>query len=439
MAQLIRLPALSPTMETGTLAKWYVSEGDQVEPGDLLADIETDKASMEFEAIDSGAIGKILIAAGTEMVKVNEPIAVLLEDGEAMPEDLAALTGGEAAPAAASAQVSPTPTADEVETSADANLSQTERSQSLPVAGHTQASMQSNDGTRIFVSPLARRIAAAKNIDLQSITGSGPHGRIIKADVESFSASAAAPSVSSILQTNILAQYEGREFTSVPLDGMRKTVAARLSEAKSTIPHFYLRRNFAIDSLLALRASTNEILAKQELRISINDFVIRAAAIALQQVPEANAIWAGDQILQFKPSDIAVAVAIDGGLLTPVIRDAESKSVQQLSIEMKALAKKAKSRKLMPAEYTGGTFSISNLGMFGIDNFDAVINPPHASILAVGAAQRSAIENEDGSVGFATLMSVTLSCDHRVIDGAIAAQFLAAIAGCIENPLSMLL
>lgn len=433
MAQLIRLPALSPTMETGTLAKWYVNEGDQVEPGDLLADIETDKASMEFEAIDSGVIGKILIAAGTEMVKVNEPIAVLLEDGEAMPEDLAVLMDGGAVPAP-SAKVSLTPTADEVATSPDEEPSPTARPPSLPAV-----SLQSNDGTRIFVSPLARRIAETKNINLQSITGSGPHGRIIKADVESFAAIATAPSVSSTLQTDILTQYEGREFTSVPLDGMRKTVAARLSEAKSTIPHFYLRRNFAIDSLLMLRASTNEILTKQELRISINDFVIRAAAIALQQVPKANAIWAGDQILQFKPSDIAIAVAIDGGLLTPVIRDAESKSVQQLSCEMKVLAKKAKSRKLMPAEYTGGTFSISNLGMFGIDNFDAVINPPHASILAVGAAQRSAIENDDGSVGFATLMPVTLSCDHRVIDGAIGAQFLAAIAECIENPLSMLL
>lgn len=423
MVQIIRLPALSPTMETGSVAKWHVAEGDAVESGDLLVDIETDKTSMEVEAVDSGIVGKILIEAGAEIVAVNTPIAVLLEDGEALPENLSTLINEEDSPPAA---------AEESAAHTEVAIEDTPP----PPARHERP--QQGSDTRIFATPLARRIAAQKNIDLKSIKGSGPHGRIVKSDVEEARGHQ-APLAAAATPSDLLTQYEGREFTPIPLDGMRKTVAARLTEAKTTIPHFYLRRDMIIDSLLDLRHSINEVMAKQDIRISINDFVIKASALALQQVPAANAIWAGDQILQFKPSDVAVAVAIEGGLLTPIIRDAETKSLPQLSVEMKTLAARAKSRKLMPSEYTGGTFSISNLGMFGVENFDAVINPPHASILAVGASQRRAVENEDGSVGFATFMSMTLSCDHRVIDGAVAAQFLAAIAENIENPLLMLL
>ena len=428
MVQIIRLPALSPTMETGSVAKWHVGEGDAVESGDLLVDIETDKTSMEVEAVESGIIGKILIDAGAEMVAVNTPIAVLLEDGEALPENLATLIDEEDSPPAATEDSAP---------HTEVAIEDTPPPIAHNVARHEMPTQGSEK--RIFATPLARRIAAQKNIDLKSIKGSGPRGRIVKSDVEKAPTGHQAPVAAAAAPTDLLTQYEGREFTPIPLDGMRKTVAARLTEAKTTIPHFYLRRDMVIDSLLDLRHSINEVVAKQDIRISINDFVIKASALALQQVPAANAIWAGDQILQFKPSDVAVAVAIEGGLLTPIIRDAETKSLQQLSVEMKTLATKAKSRKLMPSEYTGGTFSISNLGMFGVDNFDAVINPPHASILAVGASQRRAVENEDGSVGFATFMSMTLSCDHRVIDGAVAAQFLAAIAENIENPLLMLL
>ncbi len=423
MVQIIRLPALSPTMETGSVAKWHVAEGDAVESGDLLVDIETDKTSMEVEAVDSGIVGKILIEAGAEIVAVNTPIAVLLEDGEALPENLSTFINEEDSPPAA---------AEESAAHTEVAIEDTPP----PPARHERP--QQGSDTRIFATPLARRIAAQKNIDLKSIKGSGPHGRIVKSDVEEARGHQ-APLAAAATPSDLLTQYEGREFTPIPLDGMRKTVAARLTEAKTTIPHFYLRRDMIIDSLLDLRHSINEVMAKQDIRISINDFVIKASALALQQVPAANAIWAGDQILQFKPSDVAVAVAIEGGLLTPIIRDAETKSLPQLSVEMKTLAARAKSRKLMPSEYTGGTFSISNLGMFGVENFDAVINPPHASILAVGASQRRAVENEDGSVGFATFMSMTLSCDHRVIDGAVAAQFLAAIAENIENPLLMLL
>ena len=415
MAQLIRLPSLSPTMEQGTVSQWHVKEGDTVDAGDLLAEIETDKTTMEFEAIDPGVIGKILVPEGADPVSVNQPIAVLLEEGEPMPESIDGISED-------------TPPAAEIQ--------EAEPASPAPAARKTAP----QEGGRIFASPLARRIAAEKNIDLKLISGSGPRGRIVKSDVENAQIQARPAAAAPPLELpDVASQYSGREFTSVPLDGMRRTVAARLSEANRTIPHFYLRREFTLDPLLHLRAAANDVLADQNARVSINDFVIRAAALALQKVPEANSVWAGDQILRLAPSDIAVAVAIEGGLLTPVIRDAETKSVQQLSVEMKSLAAKARARKLMPAEYTGGTFSVSNLGMFGISSFDAVINPPHASILAVGAAQRKAVEKDDGAIGFSTVMPVTLSCDHRVIDGAVGAQFLAAIAEKIENPVSLLL
>ncbi|MFP7673355.1 pyruvate dehydrogenase complex dihydrolipoamide acetyltransferase [Marivita sp. S0852] len=423
----ILMPALSPTMEDGTLAKWLVKEGDAVSSGDILAEIETDKATMEFEAVDEGVIGKILVAEGTEGVKVNDPIAVLLEDGESA-EDIG--SAPEPAPVAKAAPEAAPPVPDPAA--------------AAPIA---------KSGDRIFASPLARRIAADKGIDLAQITGSGPRGRIIKADVEGVSAQdapmasaaaaatpapAAAAPVAQADPNAIAKIYADRSYSEVALDGMRKTIAARLTEAKQSIPHFYLRRSVQIDDLLAFRSQINTQLEPRKVKLSVNDFIIKACANALQQVPEANAVWAGDRILQLDPSDVAVAVAIEGGLFTPVLKDAHQKSLSALSAEMKDLAGRARDRKLAPHEYQGGSFAISNLGMFGIENFDAVINPPHGAILAVGAGQKKPVVGDDGAVTVATMMSMTLSVDHRVIDGALGANLLQAIVDNLENPMAML-
>jgi pyruvate dehydrogenase E2 component (dihydrolipoyllysine-residue acetyltransferase) len=433
----ILMPALSPTMEEGTLAKWLVKEGDTVSSGDLLAEIETDKATMEFEAVDEGVIGKILIPEGSEGVKVNTAIAVLLEDGESA-DDI-----GSAAPAPkAEAEPSATPDAAPAATAAPA------------AAAPAPAAPKGADGTRIFASPLARRIAANKGLDLANVTGSGPHGRIVKSDVEGLSASdapaakpaadAAAPAAPAAAAAQgpstgaVLKIYEGREFEEVKLDGMRKTIAARLTEAKQSIPHFYLRRDIQLDALMNFRADLNKQLEPRGIKLSVNDFIIKACALALQQVPEANSVWAGDRTLRLKPSDVAVAVAIEGGLFTPVLKDAEMKSLSALSAEMKDLAARARDRKLAPHEYQGGSFAISNLGMFGIENFDAVINPPHGAILAVGAGVKKPIVGKDGEMAVATVMSVTLSVDHRVIDGALGANLLNAIKDNLEAPMTML-
>ncbi|MEE4346796.1 MAG: pyruvate dehydrogenase complex dihydrolipoamide acetyltransferase [Paracoccaceae bacterium] len=429
----ILMPALSPTMEEGTLAKWLVKEGDTVSAGDLLAEIETDKATMEFEAVDEGVIGKLLVAEGTEGVKVNSPIALLLEDGESASDAKAAAPKAEPAKAEApKAEAAPA------------------------AAAAAPAAPKAADGGRVFASPLARRIAADKGIDLAGVTGSGPHGRIVKADVEGASpqakpaatdaapapaaAKAAAPAAmpTGPATETVLKMYEGRAYTEIKLDGMRKTIAARLTEAKQTIPHFYLRRDIELDALMAFRGKLNAQLEGRGVKLSVNDFIIKACALALQQVPAANAVWAGDRVLQLKPSDVAVAVAIEGGLFTPVLKDAEMKSLSALSAEMKDLAARAKSKKLAPHEYQGGSFAISNLGMFGIDNFDAVINPPHGAILAVGAGVKKPVVGKDGALAVATVMSVTLSVDHRVIDGALGAELLQAIKDNLENPMAML-
>jgi pyruvate dehydrogenase E2 component (dihydrolipoamide acetyltransferase) len=424
----ILMPALSPTMEEGTLAKWLVKEGDTVKSGDLLAEIETDKATMEFEAVDEGVIGKILIAAGTENVKVNTAIAVLLADGESA-SDIGSAPAAPTPAAAPAAAATPAASATPVAT---------------PAVSH---------GARVFASPLARRIAADKGIDLGSLTGSGPHGRIVKADVENATvapkaASAPAPSAPvaaapkpaapQVSAEGVAKLYADREYTEIPLDGMRKTIAARLSEAKQTIPHFYLRRDIKLDALMAFRAQINKQLESRGVKLSVNDFIIKACANALQAVPAANAVWAGDRVLQLKPSDVAVAVAIDGGLFTPVLKDADKKSLSALSSEMKDLAGRARNKKLAPHEYQGGSFAISNLGMFGIDNFDAVINPPHGAILAVGAGVKKPVVGDDGQISVATVMSVTLSVDHRVIDGALGAELLKSIVDNLENPMGML-
>ena len=433
----ILMPALSPTMEEGTLAKWLVKEGDTVSSGDLLAEIETDKATMEFEAVDEGTIGKILVAEGTEGVAVNTAIAVLLEDGESA-DDIDSASSTSAKPASADATAPAPKEAQPKPDKADSG------------ATTAPAAPEGADGKRIFASPLARRIAADKGLDLAQIKGSGPKGRIVKADVEAARPTAqkaeakpgaAAPAAATPAgpgYEQVARMYEGREFEEIKLDGMRKTVAARLTEAKQTIPHFYLRRDILLDDLLKFRSQLNKQLESRGVKLSVNDFIIKACANALQQVPAANSVWAGDRMIRLKPSDVAVAVAIDGGLFTPVLKDAHQKSLSALSAEMKDLAARARDRKLAPHEYVGGSFAISNLGMFGIDNFDAVINPPHGAILAVGAGVRKPVVNADGELAAATVMSTTLSVDHRVIDGALGAELLTAIKDNLENPVAML-
>ena len=437
----ILMPALSPTMEEGTLAKWLVKEGDAVASGDLLAEIETDKATMEFEAVDEGIIGKLLVAEGTENVAVNSAIAVLLEDGESSLEV-------EAAP---SAPASPAPAAE----AATSSPAKSATLASSPASAPPAAADKAAEGARIFATPLARKLAAQNNVDLTRLSGSGPRGRIVKADIEAagraVSADKTVASMASAASTSGAASapqsanfetisklYAERAYEEISLDRMRKTIAARLTEAKQTVPHFYLRRNVMLDNLLGFRGEMNAALAERDVKLSVNDFVIKACALALTTVPTANAIWAGDRILQFTPADIAVAVAIDGGLITPVLKDADQKSLSVLSTEMKDLATRAKGRKLAPDEYQGGSFAISNLGMFGIDNFDAVINPPHGAILAVGAGKKKPVVTASGELSVATVMSLTLSVDHRVIDGALGAELLNVIVKNLENPMAML-
>jgi pyruvate dehydrogenase E2 component (dihydrolipoamide acetyltransferase) len=435
MATEVLMPALSPTMEEGTLAKWLVKAGDKVKSGQILAEIETDKATMEFEAVDEGIVGSLLVAEGTAGVKVNTPIAVMLEEGES----------ADAAPAPAKAAPVATPVAVE------------SRAEARPTAAVAPAPVAAT-GARVFASPLARRIAAEKGLDLSKVVGSGPHGRIVKADVEGaqpvvavkpesraearptweVSAKAAAAMPSGMAAETVMKMYADRQFVEVPLDGMRRTIAARLTEAKQTIPHFYLRREVRLDTLMAFRETLNKQLEARGVKLSVNDFIIKACAMALQAVPDANAVWAGDRMLRLKPSDVAVAVAVEGGLFTPVLRDAHQKSLSALSAEMKDLAGRAKTKKLAPQEYQGGSFAISNLGMMGVENFDAVINPPHGSILAVGAGIKKPVVLGDGTIGVATVMSMTLSVDHRVIDGALGAQFLKAIVEGLETPMALL-
>jgi pyruvate dehydrogenase E2 component (dihydrolipoamide acetyltransferase) len=441
MAVQILMPALSPTMEEGTLAKWLVKEGDTVKSGQILAEIETDKATMEFEAVDEGIVGKLLVAEGTAGVKVNTPIAMLLEEGE----DASAASAPKAEAPKAAATVAAAPVVAE------------SRAEARPAEAVAAAS----GGARVFASPLARRIAKEKGVDLGSVKGSGPHGRIVRADVEGAQPGAAKPAVAAaapaapvpaaaaakpavggmptgMATETVLKMYADRPYEEVALDGMRRTVAARLTEAKQTIPHFYLRRDVKLDALMAFREQLNKQLEGRGVKLSVNDFIIKACAMALQAVPAANTVWAGDRMLRLKPSDVAVAVAVEGGLFTPVLRDADKKSLSALSAEMKDLASRAKTKKLAPHEYQGGSFAISNLGMMGIENFDAVINPPHGSILAVGAGIKKPVVMADGTIGVATVMSMTLSVDHRVIDGALGAEFLKAVIEALENPMVML-
>jgi pyruvate dehydrogenase E2 component (dihydrolipoamide acetyltransferase) len=415
----IQMPALSPTMEEGTLAKWLVKEGDSVESGDVMAEIETDKATMEFEAVDEGVIGKIIVSEGSTGIKVNEIIAILLEDGED-PSDIET---------------------NDAENKQDV-VDIIKNDEKIPVVKSEKTGLSSSK-ERIFATPLARRIAKSTNVDLANIKGSGPYGRIVKADVQSNNVKALEKTpitqiTSSVTSESIKTMYKDREFAEIPLDGMRKVIANRLTEAKQTIPHFYLRKSVNLDKLLIVRSEMNTGLIDQGIKISVNDFIIKASSLALQDIPQANVVWAQDRILQMTSSDVAVAVSVEGGLYTPVIFDSEKKTLSSLSLEIKDLASRARDKKLLPNEYQGGSFAISNLGMMGIENFDAVINPPHGSILAVGAGSKKPIVKEDGTVSVSTMMSLTLSVDHRAIDGALGAEFLAQITNYLENPLTML-
>jgi pyruvate dehydrogenase E2 component (dihydrolipoyllysine-residue acetyltransferase) len=423
----ITMPQLSPTMTDGTLSKWLVKEGDTVASGDVLAEIETDKATMEVESIDDGTVGKLLVAEGTDNVPVNDVIAVLLEEGEdASAMDGMELGGAAAAPAA------------EAETEAEPSPKPAQEEAPAAKAEPAGAPAPSGGGD-VKASPLARSMAKQAGIDLSQISGSGPKGRIIKRDIEAAAQTgagkAAAPAAARATSAPV-ALPEDIAYEDVKLSNMRRIIAERLQLAKQTIPHFYLTVDCELDALLALRKELN--VRSDDYKLSVNDFIIKALALGLRKVPQANAAWGGDTIRMFKSADISVAVAIEGGLITPIIRNADAKGLMAISAEMKELAARARDGKLMPEEYQGGTFSLSNLGMFGIKQFDAVINPPQAGIIAVGAGeQRPVVKN--GALDVATVMSCTLSCDHRVIDGAIGARLLTAFKGLIEEPLTMLL
>ncbi|MBU3731232.1 MAG: pyruvate dehydrogenase complex dihydrolipoamide acetyltransferase [Beijerinckiaceae bacterium] len=435
----ILMPALSPTMEKGNLAKWLKKEGDPIKSGDIIAEIETDKATMEVEAVDEGTLAKILVPAGTQDVPVNEIIAVIAGEGEDASSVKAPAAKAAPAPAAVSAPA-PAP----VVASAPAPTPAP-----APVAAAPQA------GARVFASPLAKRMAREAGIDIAAIAGSGPHGRVVERDVRAaleggvakaaprpVSAGAPAPApVQGMGDETIKKMFAAGTFEEIPHDSMRKTIARRLTEAKSTIPHFYLTVDCELDALLALREQINAaapvVDGKPSYKVSVNDFVIKALALALKRVPDANVTWTDGAMLKHRACDVGVAVSIPGGLITPVVRDADKKTLSVISNEMKDYAARAKARKLKPEEYQGGTTAVSNLGMFGIKDFAAVINPPHATILAVGAGeQRVVVKN--GAPAVATVMSVTLSTDHRAVDGALGAEFLSAFKTLIEKPMAML-
>ncbi len=434
----ILMPALSPTMEEGNLAKWLVKEGDSVTSGDVLAEIETDKATMEVEAVDEGTVGKIVVPDGTAGVKVNELIAVLLEEGE----DASAIDTS-----AASAPPQATTAPEEAPAAAP-------EAASAPAAPAGPAPVAAS-GDRVIASPLARRIAKQNGIDLAAVSGSGPRGRIIKADVDAAIAggtgkadsAASAPSQAAAAPAKgmsddaVLKLFEEGSYELVPHDGMRKTIAARLTESKQTIPHFYVSVDCQLDALLKLRGELNKSAPvkdeKPAYKLSVNDMVIKALALGLRDVPDANVSWTASDMVKHTHADVGVAVSIPGGLITPIIRRAEEKPLSVISNEMKDMGKRAKERKLAPAEYQGGTTAVSNMGMMGVSNFSAVVNPPHATILAVGAGEQRPVV-KDGALAIATVMTVTLSTDHRCVDGALGAELLAAFKGYIENPMSML-
>ncbi len=436
----ILMPALSPTMEEGTLAKWHVKVGDTVKSGDVIAEIETDKATMEVEAVDEGSVQELLVPEGTEGVKVNAPIARLSGDGEA------------AAPAPkAEAKAAPPPSAPPTPPPSSAGQGRSEVTATAPPppAGEVvPKATEGASGPRIFASPLARRIAQQKGVDLAAIKGSGPHGRIVKADVDAAQpGQAKAPAAAGQSQAAASAPRQAQSleqmgiapgsYDLIPLDGMRKTVARRMTESFRDVPHFPLTIDLEIDALLAARTKINAMLEKSGVKVSVNDMVIKAAAVALMQVREANASYTPEGIAMHHHADIAMAVAVPGGLITPIIRSAETKGLAAIAAEAKDLAERARTKKLKPEEFQGGTFSVSNLGMFGIKSFASIINEPQGAILSVGVGEKRPVVRGN-ELAIATVMSVTLTCDHRVVDGATGARWLAAFKPLIEDPITMI-
>ncbi|CAN7529080.1 pyruvate dehydrogenase complex dihydrolipoamide acetyltransferase [Pararhizobium sp. LjRoot255] len=442
----ITMPALSPTMEEGNLAKWLVKEGDKVSSGDVIAEIETDKATMEVEAVDEGTVAKLVVPAGTGGVKVNAVIAVLAAEGEDV--SVAASGNGAAAPAA-KAEAS----------KAEAAPAAKAAPAAAPAPAAAQVSAAASSDNRTFASPLARRLAKEAGIDVSAVSGTGPRGRVVKKDVETAvaggglkpaaaaapSAAAPAPAAAPLAKgpsdEAVLKNFAEGSYELVPHDGMRRTIAKRLQESKQTIPHFYVSVDCELDALLALRAQLNasapEKDGKPVYKLSVNDMVIKAIALALRDVPDANVSWTDSNMVKHKHADVGVAVSIPGGLITPIIRSAETKSLSAISNEMKDLGARAKSRKLKPEEYQGGTTAVSNMGMMGVKNFAAVVNPPHATILAVGAGEERVVVKK-GQMVVANVMTVTLSTDHRAVDGALGAELLGAFKRYIENPMGML-
>jgi len=445
MSTQILMPALSPTMEEGKLSKWLVKEGDEVKSGDILAEIETDKATMEFEAVDEGTIGKILVPEGTEGVKVNAPIATLIGEGE-----------DSNAPVDISSAMASIKDAVSAETKAPAKPAAAPETKPLPEAAKAASPPAQGEGGkgRVFASPLARRIAQQKGIDIAGLSGSGPRGRIVKSDVEGAKPGAQKPAAAAAPRAETAHQagagmavaplpdarlfFKPEDYEEIPHDSMRKSIAKRLTSSKALIPHFYLTVDCRIDGLLAVRAKLNEAAPKGGYKLSVNDFVVKASAMALMRVPEVNASWTDTAILRHKHADVGVAVALDFGLITPIVFRAEEKGLVAISGEIKSLAERARTKKLKPQEFEGGGFAVSNLGMFGIKQFTGVINPPHAAILAVGAGEERAVV-VGGKIEAATIMTVTMSCDHRVIDGATGARFLQAFKQFVEEPAAMLL
>ena len=438
MAAEILMPALSPTMEKGNLAKWLKKEGDRIKSGDILAEIETDKATMEVEAVDEGILAKILVAGGTQDVAVNQVIALIASDGE----DVSKVASGGASSASAPA---PKP-----------SVSAAPSAVAAPTPTVSVATAPQSSGAKLFASPLAKRMAKEAGIDLTSIAGSGPHGRIVERDVKAALSggtakraapaaqpSSAAPAMASGMSDETVKKlFEAGSFEELPHDSMRKTIARRLLEAKQTIPHFYVSADCELDALLAAREAINASAPKGAdgkplYKLSVNDFVIKALAVALMRVPDANVTWTESAMLKHKHADVGVAVSIPGGLITPIVRKAELKSLSAISNEMKDLASRARNRKLKPEEYQGGSTAVSNLGMFGVKNFQAIVNPPHATILAVGAGEQRAVV-KNGQLSVATVMTVTFSTDHRAVDGALGAELLQAFKSLIENPVGML-
>ncbi|MEO0613599.1 MAG: pyruvate dehydrogenase complex dihydrolipoamide acetyltransferase [Pseudomonadota bacterium] len=441
----ILMPALSPTMEEGTLAKWTVKEGDTVNSGDVIAEIETDKATMEVEAVDDGVVGKILIDAGTDNVKVNAPIAILLDDGESADDiDDAAINAD--APASKPA----------IEQAPPAKNGANGPAAPAPAPSPTSANSASpgpavaGNAARVYASPLAKRIAKNEGLALSLVKGTGPHGRVVKRDVEQAlkdGTGKAAPAAAYVpAPASVDARlYPADSYDAVKVDGMRKVIAQRLTQSfNNEVPHFPLNIDVELDNLLAARARINALSPNPEkdpenaFKVSVNDFILKASALALKKVPQANASYTDEAILLHKHADIGVAVAIDGGLITPIVWKAEEKGLRQISAEVRDMAARAKTRKLKPEEYQGGTFSVSNLGMFGIKSFASIVNQPHGAIMSVGAGEERVVV-KNGEMVIATMMTVTLTCDHRVVDGAVGAQFLAAFKGFIEEPAAMLL